>query len=123
MNEVSLDPAQEQRIETLRNLPELSKAQKIELKFLRGLRWAKKRTVNGRKQHIEALETVDSVTERLMTMDRLDVPLKYKLPDAKLKHILDFNTKVQSRQITSPYACVTSSNVNEAKFKRRYNLS
>ena len=118
-----LDPGQELRIETLENMKELSKAQQEELKFLRSLRWVKTRTLRGREKHVAAIEPVDAVTEKLMTIDRVDVPLKYKLPDGKIKHILDFYTEVTQRHITSPYACVTSSDVNEEKFKKRFNVA
>ena len=99
-----------------------SKWQKQELKSLKSLRWIKTRTVRGREVHIEALETVDQATELLMTIDRTDVPLKYKLPDGKLKHLMDYCTEVPARHIESPYACVTSSTVNEERFKKRFGL-
>ena len=106
----------------MERMNELSDAQKEELKFLKSLRVVKTRTVRGREQHVSFLEPVDAATDKLMTLERQDVPLKYKLPDAKIRHILDFYTEVPRRHITSPYACVTSSEMDEEKFKKRFNL-
>ena len=117
-----LDPSQEQRISTLESMENPSKWQKQELKSLKNLRWIKTRTVRGREVHTEALETVDQATELLMTIERTDVPLKYKLPDGKLKHLMDYCTEVPARHIESPYACVTSSTVDEERFKKRFGL-
>ena len=120
---VPLDPSQEQRIETLKKLEKPSKSQKTELKFLKGLRWMKTRTVRGREQHVKELEAVDEFTKCYMNINRLDVLLCYKLPDGKLRHILDYHTEVPSRHIQSPFACVTSSTVNVAAFKKKYGVS
>ena len=119
---VPLDPSQEQRISTLESMQNPSKWQKQELKSLKNLRWIKTRTVRGREGHTEALETVDQATELLMTMERTDVPSKYKLPDGKLKHLMDYCTEVPARHIESPYTCVTSSTVDEERFKKRFGL-
>ena len=89
---------------------------------MKSLQVVKTRTVRGREQRVSFLEPVDAATDKLMTLERLDVPLKYKLPDAKIRHILDFYTEVQRRHITSPYDCVTSSELDEEKFKKRSNL-
>lgn len=119
---VALDPSQEQRISNLESMPEKSEAQKTELKALQELRWIKTRTVRGREQHVAALEKVDGPTEALMTIERLDVALKNKLPDGKIRHILDYFTDVPSRRINSPYVCVTSSKADKNRFNKRYNL-
>ena len=117
---MQLDPAQEDRIATLEKTFNPSVSQKNELKFLTSLRWVKTRTVRGREAHVKQFEAVDVPTEGLMTMDRFDVPLIHKLPDAKIKHILDFHTEVPSRQIKSAFACVTSSSTKEEEFKKRH---
>ena len=57
----------------------------------------KTRTVTRREVHIKEMKAVDSVTERLITINRMDVQLEYKLTDAKLSNVLD--TDVPSRQI------------------------
>ena len=82
----------------------------------------KTRTVRGREQHVKELEAVDEFTKCYMNINRLDVLLRYKLPDGKLRHILDYHTEVPSRHIESRFACVTSSTVKVAAFKKKYGV-
>ena len=83
-----MNPGDEDRLERLKSLENPSVHQKAELKKLKSMKEAKTRTVRFREKRMKKQEFVETDTEKLMTINREDVALKYKLPDGKLVHIL-----------------------------------
>lgn len=117
-----MNPGDEDRLERLKSLENPSVHQKAELKKLNSMKEAKTRTVRFREKRMKKQELVEADTEKLMTIDREDVALKYKLPDGKLVHILRTHSE-QSKQMKSKFGLVTSSAMDKKKYYERFNLN
>ena len=77
----------------------------------------KTRTVRRREVHIKEMKAVDSVTERLITINRMDVQLEYKLTESCAMY---WTRMYRRGKFPSVFALVTSTKLGEEILKSPY---
>ena len=124
-NLLPLDDKKERRLLELQSKPrsDLTKKEAYDMNELYSEKICNTRFIRFKDSRQEEQEKVNLLADKMMTAEKLNVPLVNKLSDGQLKLILRTHTLEDKVQLQHPFGLVTSSSTNIDAYYKRYNIS